>query len=156
MNTNIPPISTTINYSVDQTKDAINKVRLSVKPADSNGFYSTNTNDIFGVYDFNIHYYDSLSGNVFGTMTVAISDANDNKTNITVSSISKTNGALDNSRCSQIQSHFLNLLSSYLEGKDTNEVIQKHIAQTPDYSSEIAVIMIIIVVAVITLLAMNS
>ncbi len=156
MNTPVPSITASINYDVESTKNAINEIREFVKPTDGNGFYSADANEIFGIYDFNTHHFDSISGNVFGSMKVSVSKNTEGSTNISVTTISNTSGPLDNARCSQIQSHFLKLLSTKLEGGNIGEITQKRVEQTPNHTSEIALLMVAIVIIVIIIFAVSS
>lgn len=149
MNTTIPKIETVIDFSLADTKNAIEGIKKVVKPQDGNGFYHKSTNEIFGLYEFNILNTDSISGLVSGTLSVSISTNTATTTNITVSAIANTQGVMDNSRVMDVQHHFLKLLSSKLSGEDGKEVTQQRLNSQPDPAIPILIFVVIIIIFII-------
>jgi hypothetical protein len=153
MNTAIPKIETVINYNIADTKQAIEYISSVVKPQDGNGFYRKSSNEMFGIYEFNILHIDPISGLVSGTLSVSVNPNTDTTTNISVSAISASQGVLDNSRVMDVQSHFLKLLSSKLSGGVIEEITQQRIESQPDHSASIIVVIVFIVLVLVIYLA---
>lgn len=118
MNTNIPEQEFVIDYNISEVKQAISLFigDLSLQP---DGYYknSDTTNDMFNTYGFNIWKTDFYAGSVTGDMRVTLHEAGEKKTKVSIQSLAKTQGPLDNSRMLDIQSDFLKKLGAALKGE---------------------------------------
>lgn len=114
----LAPQEVTIDFSLQEVKEAINKFHNDLR-LDPDGYYKNrdNTNDMMNIYAFNIWKTDFWAGSVTGDMRVTLHEVDPKRTKVIINSIAKSQGPLDTSRIMDVHGHFLNKLTQALKGE---------------------------------------